>query len=527
MSQVHTFEDVLNDSATRFGDQPFLMDDPLLGTISYSELWRFARGLEARFDELSIAPGAAVATLFHNCGLAAMLFLATIGARRLLVPLNPLSTSYELEYMLDKASCVAVIADPAHARSKEYGQRVSLEVSDHRSYVSQLCSKAKQMQDRGGTTVDALAGEIVFTSGSTGRPKGVVLSERSIIADALALANAYDLRSTDHFLTVCPLFHNSGQVFTTLACALCGGRTTPIRSDIGMLNFWAYIDKYRPQWSLGMNSFLALLLASSETPAHPESMRGLLTGGSAIDGSVVQRFESRFGVPIRTVYGLTETASISTCEHLDPSPRSLGSSGRPLAVCNVRIDSERAQAPDGTTLPYESGEILISGANLFEGYVGDPDLTLVRKRDGWLHTGDVGYFDEHGNLFVIDRIDSMLIVGGENVYPAEIEKLSTCLPGAAQTVLIGLDHPLWGKELVLTYKAERGHIPAVASWHRILASKLVAAKIPQQYVSIADLGLADFPRKENGKLDRRTLTALVKERVAAISGSSHVHDSEV
>jgi acyl-CoA synthetase (AMP-forming)/AMP-acid ligase II len=509
MLQAQTFSALLRDASARFRSQPFLLDDPMLGTVSYSEVLHFANGLETQFEELGIEVGAPVATLFHNCGVAALLFLATIASRRVLIPLNPLSTAYELEYALNRAQCVAVISDPVHRRCGDFGGRPTIEVTDHREYFAKRCETSTRM-NVGPNRYDAedkFIGEVVFTSGSTGRPKGVVLSERSVLANALALAKVYELRNTDRFLTVCPLFHNSGQIFTTLACVFAGGSTVIAKSDVGMLHFWSYIDKYRPQWAFGMNSFLAMLLAGTEAPNESSFMRGLLTGGSAIDGSVVRQFESRFGVPVRTVYGLTETASISTCEYLDPSPRSLGSSGRPLPICRVRIDSLRNSSTFNDPVAYERGEILINGDNLFERYVGDPDLTRQRKHEGWLYTGDIGYFDEVGNLFVVDRTDSMLIVGGENVYPAEVEKLCTFLPGAAQTVLAGINHTIWGTELVLVYKAKTDAQPSISLWHQILAEKLTAAKLPQRYLAVEDLGLIDFPRRENGKLDRQAIAA--------------------
>ena len=524
MLQVQTFEQLLRAAAAKFADQPFLIEDQLLGTVSYSELLAFANGLRIEFDRLGIPQGAAVATLFHNCGLAALLFLATIASRRVLVPLNPLSTSYELDYILEQAQCVAVLTDPAHTRSADYRGRQTITIHDHRhhcsSRVSEGTNTASGTDERYENGAGApFVGEIVFTSGSTGRPKGVVLSERSLLSDALALASVYDLRSSDRFLTVCPLFHNSGQVLTTLACALVGGSTAAIKSDIGMLHFWSYVEKYRAQWSLGMTSFLALLLAGSEEPPQPVPLRGLLTGGSAIDGSLIKRFESRFKVPVRTVYGLTETASISTCEYLDPSPRSFGSSGRPLPICTVRIDSGNP-ASLIEPVPDEQGEILISGENLFECYVGEPELTRSRKDGEWLRTGDVGYFDATGNLFVLDRMDSMLIVGGENVYPAEVEKLRTYLPGATDIVLTGVDHTIWGTQLVLVYKKEGAETVSIASWHRILTAQLTAAKIPQRYVSVQDLGLSDFPRKDNGKLDRQAVKVLLRERLPSLANAS-------
>jgi len=222
MLQVRTFRHLLVEAAARFGDQQFLIDDHALGAVSYADLLRFASGLEAQFNECGIPIGAPVATLFHNCGIAALLFLATLASRRVLVPLNPLSTKYELDYVLDRARCVAVIADPAHAKCNDFGDRRTISVPDHRDYFATRCATPARMtvdlDDPEAT--DTFVGEVVFTSGSTGRPKGVVLSERSLLADALALGVAYDLRSTDRFLTVCPLFHNSGQVFTATATAI-------------------------------------------------------------------------------------------------------------------------------------------------------------------------------------------------------------------------------------------------------------------------------------------------------------------
>jgi acyl-CoA synthetase (AMP-forming)/AMP-acid ligase II len=283
-----------------------------------------------------------------------------------------------------------------------------------------------------------------------------------------------------------------------------------------MVYFWSHVDKHRPDWSFVMSSLLAVLLADKKTPVPPQAskMRGIGTGGASIDGPMIARFESRFGTPIRTVYGLTETSSIATCEFIDPEPRSLGSSGRPLPVCEVRIDSGTTADSPSTPGAHVRGEIIIRGPTVFEGYVADPELTQTRKRDGWLRTGDVGYFDANGNLFVVDRLDSMLIVSGENVYPAEVERLCASLPGAAQIVLAGVNHPIWGTELVLVYRTVDDVVPQTKLWQRILADEVTGFKLPKRYVPLSDLGLREFPTTSNGKLDRRKIAALTAAKVA-------------
>jgi acyl-CoA synthetase (AMP-forming)/AMP-acid ligase II len=519
MIYASTFQSLLNEAAEKFAEKPFFIEDPALGQPSYVDLCRFAVGLEKQFNELDIPVGAPVATLLHNCGLAALLFLGTIAARRVVVPLNPLSTQHELHYVLDKSKCSAVIVDPSHANASLYGNRRAVFIRDHRKYFDERRDSGFRTDFREiDSASQRFAGEIVFTSGSTGRPKGVVLSESNLLTNARSLVEAYELKGSDRFLTICPLFHNSGQLLTTLACALVGGSTAAVKSDLGMLNFWSYFDKYRAQWTLGMNSFLALLLTKIESPEHPESIKGILTGGSAIDGSLIHRFETRFGVPVRTVYGLTETSSISTCEHRDPSPRSVGSSGRPLSSCQVRIGSS-AEEPEPPA-PRVPGEIWISGPHVFHGYVDDPQLTASRKRGAWFRTGDIGYFDENGNLFVVDRADSMLIVGGENVYPAEIERLVTLLLDAGQVSVTGVNHPIWGTELILVYTTLNDVAAPIAAWHRVFAEHLSAAKIPQRYVSLGDLGMGEFPKRPNGKLDKQALATSVADFLGREAGDS-------
>lgn len=511
--RVDTVRLLLAEAHARFGSRPFLIRDRLLETVSYSEVLHFTRGLEERFDAMQIPAGASVAVLLDNCGLAVLLFLAVIASRRVLVPLNPKATSSEIGYMLDQSKCVAILVDPSHVKATSYIGKHVITIANHRDFLASLLDVGQHI-DAGEappeTHPEVFGGEILFTSGSTGRPKGVVLSEHNLLAEADAIASLYNFGVTDTFLTVCPLFHIAGQTITTLACAVAGGTTVAVQSELGLANFWHYVDKYRVTWSFVMTPFIAVLLSANSGPGAARTLRGLITGGSAIDGSMITRFEARFGVPVRTAYGLTETTSICTAESLDPTPRSLGSSGKPLPICEIRIESGSNQAPHRAPRSGpQLGEILVSGKNIFDSYIGNPDLTRMRKGDGWLHTSDVGYLDANGNLFIVDRVDSMLVVGGENVYPAEIENLCTALPGAAQVVLVGIDHPLLGKELVLLYRSESGVSPSMKVWHQILSREVSGNRLPHRYLPIQELGLSEFPETHVGKIDRRRLATLV------------------
>ena len=409
MLRVRTFRQLIHGASDCFGERPFFVDDRFLGTVSYTDLLRFSSGLEIQLDALGIPVGARVATLFNNCAMAALLFLGVIASGRVLVPLNPRTTRDELEYVLDKVACAAVIVDPVYATTRNYGGRTTIPVPDHHQYFARRYAEraAGSNVSRVANSMGFLSGEIVVSTGSSTRPSGVVLSEDSLICSAAALAEVYELRSADRFLTVCPLFQSNGQVFTTLACALTGGWTVAVDPDLAMRHFWGHVEKYRPSWSFSTPALLSALLADPEEPTYQAPTGGLLVASSASDATLVRRFETRFRIPVRMVYGRSETASISTCEYLDPEPRSLGSCGRPLPICRVRIDEKSiSDSHRHGSGEHRRGEILISGANVFDGYVGNPGLSACRKCDGWLRTGDVGYFDELDNLFIVDRLDS-------------------------------------------------------------------------------------------------------------------------
>lgn len=504
-------------AAARFTDRVYLRPhEPRAGSITYTGVEQVARGCAAFLDERGVAPGARVAIVMHNSSLTALLFLSVIAAGRVLVPVNPKSSAAEAHHILTATAPALILADPAEAPLVA-GASADVALVENEAFVAELLDRGRS--DR-GAHVPVAAGpesdaEIVFTSGSTGRPKGVVLSHRALLSNAFALGRLFRFTGAESFLTACPLFHNSGQLFTTLTPLWCGAVTTPVRSEVAMLRFWSIIEQFDITWTLVVNAYLAMLARNAPTDhAHRTPLRGVLAGGSRLPAELIERFESSFGVPVHQVYGLTETTSIATCEPPTGERRTVGSAGRPLSIGSIRIvDPAGADVAAG-----ERGEISFQGENLFSRYLDQPEFTADRLREGWLRTGDIGRLDADGNLHVLERVDNMLIVGGENVYPSEVEGLLPKLVGASDVLLVGVPDPIMGVELVLVYEvlAGSGAEADEEAWREVLAAHLSTFKIPRRMLPITALGLPAFPRAANGKVLRAQVTAAAAGELAAV-----------
>ncbi len=505
---------LLGRGAALFGADPYLLPTETgLDEISYAGLRTFTCSFADYLDEQGAPVGASVASAFHNSTLAALLFVATIAARRVYVPLNPKMGEGEIAHILRQTKPALTIHHAEHAaRFAHLPDAGALAVvPDEAAFVKAIFARAPRPEtarelERGGFDDPA---EVVFTSGSTGLPKGAVLSHRNLLRNAFAMAASYGVGRGTRFLTACPLFHNSGQLPTTLTALWCGGLHVAVRSDFAMMKFWYLVDRYRIEWTVVMNAYLALLVQRPERPRHG-TMRGILAGGSKLKRDLVENFERTFGVPVYQIYGLTETTAISTSERPGRGAASIGSAGTPLPGCRIRIVSDGRDVPPG-----EHGEILIAGEHVFSHYVNQPDVTAEKLVDGWLHTGDLGYLDGEGNVFIVDRLDSMIHVGGENVYPSEIEKLSTLLAGVEDMVVTELPNPILGAELVLVYKAQAGQQLDPSGWSEILGKHVSTFKIPKRRVTVEEIGLDAIPRGPNGKLLRAKIRAAVHDAYAS------------
>ncbi len=490
--------DLVSAAAEEYGDRPYLVPESEGRVVSFADVLTFTKGCAAFLDAHDVPPGARVSVIMRNSSLAALLFIGVIAAQRMLVPLNPKSGPAELDALLAHAQPSLVLGTSATAAKLAPGP-AWVAIDDEEALLTEILALGATTHSELAAPADGGASdaEIVYTSGSTGTPKGVVLSHRALLANSLAMAKWADAGPDDIFLNVVPLFHAGGQGFPTLTPLWSGGRTVCVRSEVAMARFWLYVDRHRPTWTLVVNAFLANLVERPERP-KVNSLKGILAGGSALGRELIHRFQDTFGIPVYQVYGMTEMTSLTTVEPRSRKPGDDRNAGPAVAFAKVRVvDAAGHDLPAG-----ENGEILLSGPAMFTRYEAAPELTTKRLDDGWVRSGDLGHLDDRGELSIVDRIDSMVIVSGENVYPAEIENVVPRLDGIEDAVVAALPHAVTGVEIVLVYTLLPGAAADADAWRAVLMKLLSVFKVPRRFIELKEIGIDAFPRTPLGKIQR-------------------------
>jgi fatty-acyl-CoA synthase len=345
--------------------------------------------------------------------------------------------------------------------------------------------------DRGASGQPLL---IVYTSGTTGQPKGTVLSQAAVACNALNSIHMHGLTARDHVLTVLPMFHVGGLNIQTLPALSCGATVTlHARFDAGAT--LGAIAADRPTLTLLVPATMQAMIG------HPawgstdlSSLRAVATGSTDVPVPLIEAFHAR-GVPAIQVYGSTETGPVCLYQQPGEAFETVGSIGRAARHSDIRlIDEAGREVADGTP-----GEILVRGGNVAEGYWRQPELTAAAFRDGWYHSGDVALRDERELYWFKDRIKNVIISGGENIYPAELERILHGLPGIAEAAVVGRADARWGEVPVAVVALSDEAVTREA----ILAAfegRIARYKAPKDVLFVAAL-----PRNAMGKIDVASL----------------------
>ncbi|WP_308014962.1 class I adenylate-forming enzyme family protein [Nocardia coffeae] len=400
-------------------------------------------------------------------------------------PVRPESTAEEVNYQVGDCRARVVVTEAGACGTLGLAELAGAEID--RSEVVRVES--------------GCAALVIYTSGTTGRPKGVVLDHANIAAMCAMLVGALELDDTDHSLLILPLFHVNGIMASILSPLLAGGQAT-IAGRFSASAFFDLVERVRPTYFSAVPSIYAILVVQPvELTPDISSLRRVICGAAPMPAELIERFETRFGVPIVEGYGLSEGTCAST---LNPprGPRKPGTVGVPLPGQTVAImdDTGRLLAR-GTR-----GEVVIRGANVMRGYLGREEATAETVVEGWLHTGDVGYFDQDGYLVLVDRIKDMIIRGGENIYPKEIENVLHAHPAVLEAAVVGAPDPILGEVPVAHVVPVPGtpiEADALVEHCRRMLSR---AKVPVEIILTEAM-----PRNAVGKIDKRQLRALVAD----------------
>jgi len=338
---------------------------------------------------------------------------------------------------------------------------------------------------------------IIYTSGTTGKPKGCLLTHGNLIANARQISEWLQFTKDDRLLSIMPLFHMNAVSVTTMSALYAGGSTV-VSPKFSASRFWQIISDYEITSFGSVATMLSMLLSTypDGVPAglKTDQLRFAMCGSAPVPAEVMQRFEATFHCLVIEGYGLSESTCRSTFNPPDKRRRA-GSCGIPIGNEMRVVDEEDNEMPDG-----ELGEIVMRGENILKGYYRNEEATAIAFRNGWFHTGDIGYRDQDGFFYIVDRKSDMIIRGGENIYPREIDEVLYQHPAVAAAATIGVPDQLYGEEVAAFVVLKEG---SEATEEEIIAfceTRLADYKCPKK-VRIVE----EIPKGPTGKLLKREL----------------------
>lgn len=472
--------------------------------LSYSDFLKQTAQIAHVLTGLGLQPGARVAAQVHKSPQALALFAACAQAGLVFLPLNTAYTTSELTYFIKDSGAALVVCDPSAVSAltpvaDELGALV--ETLDAEGAGS-LVSKAESAPDRFDTverSADDLAA-FLYTSGTTGRSKGAMLTQTNLLSNAATLAKEWRFTAQDVLLHALPIFHTHGLfVATNITLAAGGSMIFLPKFDLDQMIAWMP----RATTMMGVPTFYTRLLGDArfthDLAAH---MRLFISGSAPLLAETHARFEALTGHRILERYGMTET-NMNTSNPYEGERRA-GTVGHPLPGIELKITDPQT----GTTLPEgEIGQIEVRGPNVFKGYWQMPEKTAEELRaDGFFITGDLGKVDRDGYVHIVGRNKDLIISGGFNVYPKEIEQLLDDQPGVLESAVIGVPHPDFGETVLGVIVPAPGAAPDRQAIMDSLRRSLARFKHPRELVIMDEL-----PRNTMGKVQKNILRDQFRE----------------
>ena len=500
-----TLGEVLAAHAARQPEHVFLIAPESGKSYTYADLARQARRLGAALARRGLQPGDTIATLLHNGWQTAAVFIGSMAEGYVCAPLNLLSQRTQLAYVIGHSDCKLIFTSPEHETRlrealQDVGRAVAVEVIDiDRPALFAGVNDKPNAQDavaKAHPDADSPA-LLMYTSGTTGQPKGALLTHGNLLAASRSVAAWHGLTNADRVLSSLPLYHINGQVIATLTPFVSGGSiVAPHRFSAS--NWWQMVKWHQPTWINLVPTIIAYLLNAVE-PGRMHKFPNVRFGRSAsapLPPDQHRAFERTFGVSVIEAMGMTESASVVFCNPQDPDARKYGTPGLPCGVEARVVDKAGVVLGDGQT-----GELMLRGPNVMRGYYKSPEQTQAAlDGDGWLHTGDLGYRDADGFYFVTGRIKELIIKGGENIAPREIDEALLRHPAVLEAAAVGIPDPDYGQDILACVVLKPGAECDEPMLRAHCLRELGRYKTPREIRFVVEL-----PKGASGKVQRLKL----------------------
>ena len=479
-------------------DKPFLFSETNGRRFSYLEFQAAVNRSAGLLSSHGITKGDVVSLLMPNSVEYVIAYFACWKLGALAGPVNSLLKEHEIAFVMSNSEAKAVLVHSdfqpiIEGLKRELPQLKSVINFDDEAQATRDCSTNLSLPDVGRDD-DAI---IIYTSGTTGKPKGCLLTHGNIIANARQISAWLEFTEADRLLTIMPLFHMNAVSVTTMSALYAGGSTV-VGPKFSASKFWDIISDYQITSFGSVATMLSMLLNNypDGVPAglKTDQLRFAMCGSAPVPAEVMRRFEATFSCLVIEGYGLSESTCRSTFNPPDERRRP-GSCGLPIGNEMKVVDDDDNEVANG-----ELGEIVLRGENILKGYFKNPEATASAFRGGWFHTNDVGYRDRDGFFYIVDRKTDMIIRGGENIYPREIDEVLYQHPAVASAATIGVPDPLYGEEVAAFIVLKDGQQATAEELIAHCESELADYKCPKTIRIVKDI-----PKGPTGKLLKREL----------------------
>jgi long-chain acyl-CoA synthetase len=499
---MHIVE-LLNSRVSQSPDKSFIFSEADGRSYTYLQFAKAVNRLAALLSGKGIKKGDVVSLLLPNSVEYVIAYFACWQLGALAGPINSLLKEHEMSYVISDSEARALLV---HTEFLPIIERIRSQLTTLQAVITlDNESDATHGIANESTEASVVSSDdeaiIIYTSGTTGKPKGCLLTHGNIVANARQISEWLHFGRNDRLLTIMPLFHMNAVSVTTMSALYAGGSTV-VSPKFSASRFWKIISDYQIT-SFGSVATMLSMLLSTYPDGVPvglmtNQLRFAMCGSAPVPAEVIKRFEETFGCLVIEGYGLSESTCRSTFNPPDLNRRQ-GSCGLPIGNEMRVVDEDDNEVKDGTL-----GEIVLRGENILKGYYKNPTATAEAFRNGWFHTGDIGYRDSDGFYYIVDRKSDMIIRGGENIYPREIDEVLYQHPAVASAAAVGMPDDLYGEE-VTAFVVVKDAIDVTADeLITFCKERLADYKCPKTIRLVKEI-----PKGPTGKLLKRELAKMI------------------